>query len=111
MCKIFPFLQIRVPIPSSTLTDLKLELDEGEAEALALAKELVADAVLIDEADGRKVAQRLGIPVIGTIGILVRAKRMSLCPSVDLLLDRLVNELDFYLSGALRAKAKELAGE
>lgn len=107
----FPFLQIRAPTQSLILAELKRELDEGEAQALALAKELFADQVLIDEADGRRAAQRLGIPVIGTIGILLQAKRRLLCPAIAPLLDRLVGELDFFISASLRAKALKMADE
>lgn len=54
---------------------LRAELDEGEAEAISLAFELKADAVLLDERDARQVAKRMNLKVLGTIGILVWAKK------------------------------------
>jgi len=54
---------------------LQGELDEGEAEALALAKEIGADIVLMDEKDARQAAERLDLRVLGTVGILIWAKR------------------------------------
>ncbi len=51
---------------------LKINLDAGEAEAITLAKEIKADLLLIDDRAGRKVAGAVGIPVTGTVGILLR---------------------------------------
>jgi predicted nucleic acid-binding protein len=52
----------------------KLEnLDYGEREAIFLAEELGADAILIDEKDGRREAAKLGFITIGTLSVLDRA--------------------------------------
>ncbi len=52
----------------------KLEnLDYGEHEAIFLAEELGADAILIDEKDGRREVARLGFITIGTLSVLDRA--------------------------------------
>ncbi len=45
-------------------------LHKGEAAALQLALETKTPAVLMDDLDGRAAARRLGLAVIGTIGIL-----------------------------------------
>jgi len=45
-------------------------LGAGEREAIALAEELRADAILIDERDGRRLAERRNLTVIGTLQIL-----------------------------------------
>ena len=45
-------------------------LDEGEAAAIALAESLHADMLLIDEREGFRAAQRKGLRVTGTLGLL-----------------------------------------
>lgn len=58
--------------PSRAL--LLSDLDRGEAEVLALAQELTASLVIIDERLGRRHAKRLGLPLTGTLGVLLKAK-------------------------------------
>jgi predicted nucleic acid-binding protein len=50
------------------------DLDLGEAEVLALAEEMRARPVLLDERLARQHAERLGLTITGTLGILLRAK-------------------------------------
>lgn len=45
-------------------------LDLGESEAIYLSDSGKADLLLMDEERGREVAMRMGIRVMGTIGIL-----------------------------------------
>jgi predicted nucleic acid-binding protein len=51
------------------------ELDPGETEAILLAEELRADWLLIDDLAGRKEAERRGLRLVGTLGILVEGHR------------------------------------
>ncbi len=53
-------------------------LHAGETEALQLALSAKADGVLIDDMDGRIAARKLGLVVIGTIGLLERAAEKGL---------------------------------
>jgi hypothetical protein len=57
---------------------LSILLDPGEAEAIALAMNLPESTVLLDDAQARRVAERLGVNRIGTLGILRRAKKAGL---------------------------------
>ena len=55
-----------------------LIVDIGEREAIQLAVEVRADAVLMDEVEGRSVAESFGLRVSGTLGILEQASRLGL---------------------------------
>lgn len=53
-------------------------LDPGERDAIMLATELSADQLIVDDREGRRLAQERGIPVIGTLGVLKEASRVGL---------------------------------
>lgn len=64
---------VRVQDPTRELVAVGRSLGPGELAAIALAEELSADALLIDERDGRREAERRGIPVLGTLRVLADA--------------------------------------
>jgi predicted nucleic acid-binding protein len=85
-------------------------LDAGEAEAITLYKEKSADALLIDEQKGRKIAEYYNINIIGTLGVLLKAKRASIlteiAPSI-----RLLRQSKIRISDELYDSILEMAGE
>ena len=85
-------------------------LGRGESEALGLALEVNADLVILDERPARRLALGLSVPVVGTVGILVRAKQAGFIPAVRPLVERLL-ELGFRLSPAMRDRVLRDAGE
>ena len=87
------------------------QLDIGESAAIALCLNQKADALLIDELSGRKVAAKLGVRTVGIAGILVDARSEKLISSAKVLLDRLESEANFWISSDLRRQVLRLAGE
>ncbi len=91
------------------VADLRMIVDAGEAEAIALASEKSC-LLISDDKQARSAAKRLGVAVIGTVGVLVRAKQNGVVSAVKPILDDL--ELNnFLISRALREEALKLVGE
>lgn len=81
---------------------LLLNIDEGEASAMALYLEQTDDALLIiDERKGRIIAQDLGIKIIGTIGILIKAEEAGIITNLSEIIEKL-EQTDFRLSPKLK---------
>ena len=74
-----PWVEIRRPAKVQSFN-----LDAGEEQAISLALEL-GTPILLDEREAREVAQRKGILVIGTVGLLELAASKSLVKLVDAL--------------------------
>ncbi len=72
-------------IPSVTIPVGVLEwgLGAGEASVLAATLQHREHTAVLDDAQGRKCARALGIPVIGTLGIVLRAKRQGYLASAS----------------------------
>jgi uncharacterized protein len=90
---------------------LRRDLDRGEAETLALAVELKADLVLLDEKEGRRIANRLGFRPLGVLGVLLQAKSLGAIAEIRPLLDALREQAGFFLSESLYGQVLEQAGE
>lgn len=86
-------------------------LDAGEANAIALALELQADDLLIDERLGRQEAVRLGLSIIGILGILLVAKQRSFIPQVQPVVDALIDQAGFRVGSQLYHRVLALAKE
>ena len=85
-------------------------LGDGERAAIALAASRRSDLLLLDDALARRHARLLGVPVTGTLGVLLRAKTAGLLPAVAPVIDRL-EQLGFRLASETRAGVMRLAGE
>ena len=93
------------------LRTLMVELDAGEAEAIACAVQSRADWLLIDERRGRVIAERLGLRVIGTLGILIAAKRGGQLVEVKPALTELRDRAGFWMSNDLMQRVLLAANE
>ena len=76
---------------------LKEFVDNGEAEAIALALEVGANILLVDDRDARDLAKKLGLQVMGTLGVIALAKYRGLIQEAKPIIDRLV-ESGFWIS-------------
>jgi predicted nucleic acid-binding protein len=89
----FPFVAVQAPMDQDRVFRLRQSLHVGEAEAVVRALETGSSAILIDESKARRLAQSLGMRVIGVLGVLLDAKQQGLIPAVRPLIDDLQNNL------------------
>jgi len=87
----------------------KPRLNPGESAALAMALGSGA-SLLIDEQRGRKAARRIGVRVVGVLGLLLLAKQAGHLDAVAPALERL-NAERYFISPALCADVLGMAGE
>ena len=88
----------------------KAKLHDGEVEVMILAQEVKADLVIIDDNAARKTAIYLGLPLTGTIGVLLRAKEKGMIPRVMPLVENL-EQNGMYVSPQLKAWVRSQAHE
>lgn len=89
----------------------ELESDLPDERRLVIVNAtLEADLVILDELLGRLHARRLGLPLTGTMGVLLKAKAAGLLPTVAPLVHSM-RARGFRLSDALVQRVLELAGE
>ena len=103
------WLIVQAPSDLRLIRVLRLVVDDGEAEAIALALEK-GWQLIVDDRKARSWAKRLGIRIIGTAGVLIRAKQAGLIPSVKPLLEAMQQE-GFRMDPVLMAEVLRLAGE
>lgn len=84
--------------------------DAGETQAMLLYKEVAADYLLIDDKRGRKVARINQIRIVGSLAVLLQAKRAALIPCVASLIAQ-IEASPVFMSASLIQAVLELAGE
>lgn len=101
-----PWLIVHIVAPDPVVP---ANLDSDEAEAIALARTLSARLILLDERRGRAVAEQLGLPVVGTMTVLIEAKRQGHVPLVAPIIDQMIAQ-GRRISPQLRAEVLRRAG-
>lgn len=104
------WMKVVTPHDQVAVHSLRKDLGAGECEAIILAKELQPSLLLIDDLDGRITTQKLRLQVIGTVGVLLRARKLGHIPFLKPLLDDLVAHR-FRLGTQLYTQALREAGE
>jgi predicted nucleic acid-binding protein len=96
------WIQTRSVSNQALLGLLKRDLGAGEAEAIVLAHEVKADFVLMDERLGRSLARKLGLKVVGIVGVLIEARKAGFISDAGRLADDLRDKAGFWISEELR---------
>lgn len=125
--------QISIQIPAAVLYDTHMNQEEATAFAqriIALGyytqnnvsidycaqiacmaeKEKIADLVIIDDNAAKKTAKYLGVPVTGTIGVLLKANCKGYITEIAPVIEDMCKN-GFYISEALKKIILKQAGE
>lgn len=104
-------IQSLTDLPLATQLQQERGLDAGEAHAIALAVEIEATDLLMDERLGRREAMKLGLSIIGILGVLLAAKGQNHIPAVKPIVDDLISTAGFRVGAALYQQVLALAKE
>lgn len=88
----------------------KAQLHDGEVEVMILAKEKNADLVIIDDANAKKHAKYLKLPVTGTLGVLIKAKRQGYIRELKPIIQEMIDK-NIYISENLMKLCLEQVNE
>lgn len=86
------------------------DLGRGESSVLAIAYERPGCVAIIDDLAARRCAETLGVPLRGTIGLVLRARREGLITSAADTL-RILRSHGMYLSDRIVRQVLALVGE
>ena len=101
VCKVDPNMDRRM---------YKAKLHDGEVEVVLLAQEIGADAVIIDDGAARRTAEYLGLPLTGTLGVMIKAKQRGLLEAVMPVVQQM-EQNGIFFSRELKERIRKLSNE
>lgn len=105
------WITVREVADSRLRTLLHTQLDNGEAEAITLSIQESVNLILLDERAARQKAVALGLTVLGTVGMLIWAKREGLIDKLRPQLEILQTRGHFRLSRSVCEHSLRSVGE
>lgn len=105
-----PWVSVQAPAGRLAVLTSRGRLGDGEREAIALAVEVGAVAIIVDDRPARRMAEAAGLNVIGTLGLLLEARKAGLIETLRTELDRL-RATSFFLSEQLYGDVLRMADE
>lgn len=96
-----------IPIPPPILA---WDLGAGETAVIALALHRSSGICVIDDLAARNCAETFSLPLLGTLGVLLKAKTAGLIPELKPEIDHLLR-VGSLLSASIIQLAMKLAGE
>jgi predicted nucleic acid-binding protein len=86
------------------------DLGAGETQVLAHCRSRPGSIAVVDDGAARECARSLDLPVVGTLGIVLAAKRMGWIPAARPVVDELTRA-GLYLTPVLVSEALREVGE
>ena len=102
---------VRKSVNNRTAVAALHTLGHGEAEAIVLGVENPGSLLILDDRRGRLAAANMGVKIIGTLGVLLVAKRRGLIAALAPEIETLQTQVGFRLRADLKTRALQEAGE
>ncbi|PTN34433.1 MULTISPECIES: DUF3368 domain-containing protein [Desulfonatronum] len=99
-----------VPSPSIPVRIQFWDLGPGESSVLASALAIPGGIAVIDDGAGRRCAETLGLPLLGTLGLVMIGKKRRLFPAARPII-ALLKQHGMYLSESVIDRAMAMIGE
>ncbi len=96
-----------VPAPPSVTT---WKLDDGESSVIEVALQHSGSMAILDDLAARRCAQALKLPMQGTLGLVLVAKRIGLIKAVLPVVEDL-EHAGMYMTARLKTQILDAAGE
>ncbi len=71
---------------------------------------MMRKSIILDDKQARNIAKRMNLKVIGTVGILINAKKSGIIQAVRPIIEDLERN-NFYISEHLKKEALKIANE
>jgi predicted nucleic acid-binding protein len=104
------WIQVKSPTDKYRQRILETQIDKGEASAIALALDFPESMIILDDLKARKVAEKLGIQITGTIGVIIIAKKRGVINSIKPFLEK-IRLTNFRVSEDIEKQALKEAEE
>lgn len=101
---------IEIRNPKDISFQNSLDIDAGEASAIALAMESENSLLILDDSKGRKTAERLNLLYTGTLGIILKVKKVGVLTSVKPIFQK-IQQTNFRFSKKVLDEIYRLANE
>lgn len=91
-----PWLLVKPVVPS--LSPTLSHLGKGESDAITLAQDSCARLLIIDDLEGRRIAQQRHIKIAGTLAVLLDAKKSGFLPAIRPIIDTMIKQGRYFNS-------------
>ena len=105
------FIHVESVVAELPVRFLKMNLHAGESEAIALALERGIQGIILDDKLAREIAAELGLKVIGTLGLLILAKRKGFLSEVRPVMAQIIERVNFRIAPSVLNRALSLIEE
>lgn len=95
----------------SSFNELTFVMDYGESESVILYKELDAQYLLIDDKKARELAENFGLNCIGTLGLLILAKKEKHIHELKPIFEEFIARNRYYSKKLLNSILKTMKEE